>query len=106
MINFLSTQFSFLLAVAQGSPDSVLEAIQELIDDWYLVLIGVVIAVAGIWGIAIGLKFKASNGDEQKMKEAKKSLFAFVIGSIVMIAVATLVPLIIRALIPWMMQPR
>ena len=78
------------------------DVLSGLFDQMFTPLIGIAVALCAIWGIFLGFKFWKSGGDENKRKEAKNSVWMFVIGIIVIFVVAVAAPLLIGALTNWM----
>ena len=73
-----------------------------LFDEMFTPLISIASALAAIWGIYLGIKFWKSAGDENKRKEAKSAIVSFIVGTVVIFAVAVGAPLLIAALAEWM----
>lgn len=80
------------------------DVLKDLFEQMFSPLIGIAVALCAIWGIFLGFKFWKSGGDENKRKEAKNSVWMFVIGIIVIFVVAVAAPLLITALTGWMQQ--
>ena len=76
-------------------------ALQSLISSMWVPLVGGASALAVVWGLYLGLKFWLSAGDENKRKEAKSAIISFVVGTVVIFAVAVCAPLLIAALSTW-----
>lgn len=77
------------------------DKIQELYKEMALPLIGILAGAAVILGFWIGSQFILAGGDPEKVKKAKSSVKYFIIGWIVMFAVAALTPLFVGALQTW-----
>ena len=77
------------------------DKIQELYKEMALPLIGALTAAAVIFGIWMGSQFILAGGDPEKVKKAKAQVKYFIIGWIVMFAVAALLPLFVGALQTW-----
>ena len=77
------------------------ERIGELYNLMTVPLLICLSSAALLIGIWIGSKFLLSGGDEQKIKKAKETLKHVIIGTIVIFAVAALLPMIIAILDNW-----
>lgn len=75
--------------------------ISDLFSDLWAPLVGIVGSVAVLWGIFVGLKFWKAAGDENKLKEAKSSLVAFIVGIVIIFIIAAAVPVIVAAFQTW-----
>lgn len=78
------------------------DVLSSLFDSMFTPLISIAIALTAIWGFYLGFKFWRSSGDENKRKDAKQSLIAFIVGIFVIFLVAVAAPLLITALSTWM----
>lgn len=78
------------------------EALTGLFNQMFTPLIAIATALSVLWGIWLGLKWWRSGGDENKRKEAKSAVLSFVLGTIIIFAVAVGAPLLIGALSEWM----
>ncbi len=96
---FLATFLPFISAQADFTDLS--DSITELIDSMWVPCVSVASALAVAWGIFLGVKYWLSAGDEQKKKSAKSAIISFVVGVIVIFAVAVGAPLGIGALSEW-----
>lgn len=76
-------------------------AITELLDKMLSPCLVVATSLAVVWGLYLGIKFWMAAGDEQKKKSAKSSIISFVVGIVVIFAVAVGAPLLIGALSTW-----
>lgn len=92
---------TFLLAATGADFNSFGAALEDLAEQLFNPLIGIAIALCAIWGVYLGFKFWRAD-DEKKREEAKKAVIAFVVGIIVIFAVAVAAPLLIGALTTWM----
>ena len=77
-------------------------ALSGMFDDMFTPLITIASALAAVWGIYLGIKFWLSAGDENKRKEAKSAIISFIVGTVVIFAVAVGAPLLIVALTTWL----
>lgn len=93
---------NFLLAATGADFNSFGAALEDLAKQLFDPLLGIAIALCAIWGVYLGFKFWHSGGDDKKREEAKKAVIAFVVGIIVIFAVAVAAPLLIGALSTWM----
>lgn len=75
--------------------------LSDLFQSMFKPLVAVASALSVIWGLYLGLKFWRSGGDENKRKEAKSAVASFVIGIIIIFAVAVGAPILISALVEW-----
>lgn len=73
-----------------------------LFDEMFTPLISIASALAVVWAVYLGIKFWLSSGDENKRKEAKSAVISFVVGTVVIFAVAVGAPLLIAALAEWL----
>lgn len=96
---FLATVMSFLSS--SGDFGDVSDAINDLIGKMWTPCLAVAGSLAGIWGLYLGIKFWTAAGDEQKKKSAKSALISFIIGIIVIFAIAVGAPMGIAALATW-----
>lgn len=77
------------------------DKITELYKMMAMPLLGVLGGAAVLFGIWIGVGFIMADGDDQKLKKAKSRVKTFVIGWIVMFAIAALLPMFIGVLQTW-----
>lgn len=77
------------------------DKLTELFSSMWAPLIAVAASLATIWGVYLGLKYWKSGGDENKRKEAKNAVVSFIVGIVIIFAVAASVPLLITALSGW-----
>lgn len=91
--------FSNLLAAPNFNDFSGI--LSDLFESMFTPLISIASALSVIWGIYLGLKYWRSGGDENKRKEAKSAVVSFVIGIIIIFAVAVGAPILISALVEW-----
>jgi uncharacterized membrane protein YidH (DUF202 family) len=77
-------------------------ALDNLFDQMFTPLISVAIALTAIMGVMLGFKFWKAQGDETKLKEAKHSVWYFVIGIVVVFVVVVGAPMLFGALSDWM----
>lgn len=89
-----------LLAANQGFTDFA-DAFKNLFNQIWVPVISIASALAVIWGLYLGFKFWTAAGDETKKKSAKSALISFVVGIVVIFAVAVGAPLLIVALGNW-----
>ena len=92
---------NFLLAATGADFNSFGAALEDLAKQLFDPLLGIAIALCAIWGVYLGFKYWRAD-DEKKREEAKKAVVAFVVGIIVIFAVAVAAPLLIGALTTWM----
>ena len=86
-----------------GNFDNVGRILESFLGQWWGPLIGVLVAAAGIIGVAAGVKYMMAHqsGDEQKIKQAKQSLIGIITGIIIVFVLAGLIPVIIASFQSW-----
>ncbi len=77
------------------------DKIQELYKEMAAPLIATILGAALLLGIWMGSNFILAGGDPEKLKKAKAQVKYFIIGWIVMFAIATLTPLFVGMLQTW-----
>lgn len=97
---FLATFLPFLSAGGADFSD-LSDSITELIDSMWIPCVAVAGTLAVAWGVYLGVKYWMSAGDEQKKKSAKSAIISFVVGIVIIFAVAVAAPLGIAALSEW-----
>lgn len=93
--------FSFSNLLAAPNFNDFSGILSDLFESMFTPLVAIASALSVIWGIYLGLKFWRSGGDENKRKEAKSAVVSFVIGIIIIFAVAVGAPILISALVEW-----
>lgn len=94
--------FNVLLAATTNEFSTFGNVLSDLFDKMFVPCISIAISLCAIWGVYLGFKFWRSGGDENKRKEAKNSVWYFIIGIVVIFVVAVAAPLLIGALSEWM----
>ena len=101
-MKFLSAfLISFLGAVGDADFNNISEEINGLIKSMWTPCLAIAGALAGIWGVYLGIKFWTAGGDEQKKKSAKSAVIQFVVGIVIIFVVAVGAPMLIAALATW-----
>lgn len=90
------------LLIAAGEFNTFADTLKKLFNSMFTPLMTIVGSLVAVWGIYLGVKFARSSGDENKRKEAKTAVLHFVIGIVVIFAVAGAAPLLIAALTEWL----
>ncbi len=80
------------------------DVLTKMFDSMFTPLITIAVSLCAIWGVYLGFKYWRAAGDENKLKQAKSALVSFVIGIIVIFAVALAAPLLISSLVEFMSQ--
>lgn len=86
-----------------GNFDNVGKILESFLGQWWLPLLGVLAAAAGIIGIATGVKWMLAHqaGDEQKIKQAKQAFIGVIIGIIIVFVLAGIIPVIVASFQSW-----
>ena len=87
--------------IAAESFDDISAAVKDLINQMWTPCLAVAGALTLLWGIFLGYKFWIAGGDEAKKKSAKSAVISFVVGILVIFAVAVGAPMAIGALSTW-----
>ena len=86
--------------IAAESFDDISAAVKDLINQMWTPCLVVAGALTLLWGVFLG-KFWIAGGDEAKKKSAKSAVISFVVGILVIFAVAVGAPMAIGALSTW-----
>lgn len=87
--------------IAAESFDDISAAVKDLIGQMWTPCLAIAGALTVLWALYLGYKFWIAGGDEQKKKSAKSAVISFVVGIIVIFAVAVGAPMAIGALTTW-----
>lgn len=90
------------ILLAAGEFNDFAKKLSDLFNGMFTPLITIVVSLVAVWGVYLGVKFARSSGDENKRKEAKTAVLHFVIGIVVIFAVAGAAPLLIYGLQEWL----
>ena len=77
------------------------DKINELYKEMAMPIIAIISGAALLLGIWMGVGFLLSDGDEQKLKKAKSRVKYYIIGFVVIFAVAALTPMFVAMLQTW-----
>ncbi|MDE6028741.1 MAG: hypothetical protein K2F90_00280 [Clostridiales bacterium] len=98
MNNLFSIAMPFISADGLGMLS---DATNWLLDNIWTFCLSIAGTVCAIWGIVLGILYLKSGADEQKRRLSKAAIVSYVIGIIVIFAVATGTPLVIDMLVDW-----
>lgn len=99
----MNSLFSSLLAVESKDPQDLGLLLESFLGLWWGPLIGAVAASGTLIAIIVGVKYALASqeGDEQKMKQAKRAVIGVIIGVVIIFLLVVLLPVLIGVLQTW-----
>lgn len=92
-----------MLQVLANEGQELQSMLESFLGLWWGPLLGALAAAGAVLGVAAGLKylFAVREGDEQKIKAAKKFVIGIIVSIIIIFLIAVGVPLLIAMLSTW-----